>query len=100
VTPCLISLAVKGCEEATYWLDLSTNLNIQVQVFQSYDWVVKVVSDAGTNCGSLTINLINSGSDLYGSKTVITSKTVSQSDAVTYHFSITEVDLPEIVSNI
>ena len=91
---------VKGCEEATYWLDSSTNQNIQVQQFQSYDWVVKVASDAGTNCGSLTVNLIYSGSDIYGSKSVITGKTVSQSDAVTYHFSATEVDLPETISNI
>ena len=71
-------------------------------MFQTFDWVVKVVSDAGTNCGSLSINLISQGQDLdiYGSQSVVTSKMQSEQDEVTYSFQITETDQLGTVENI
>ena len=71
-------------------------------MFQTFDWVVKVVSDAGTNCGSLSINLISQDQDLdiYGSQSVVTSKMQSEQDEVTYSFQITETDQLGTVENI
>ena len=78
--PCSVSLVVNDCEQAVYQLYESTDQDIEVQMFQTFDWVVKVVSDAGANCGSLSINLIIQGLDLdiYGSQSVVTSKMQSE----------------------
>lgn len=68
VVSCQFYIRVFDCPSATFVLDASTTENLTVELFVSQTWLITVISsETVTDCGSLSVNLVSDGSEIFGS---------------------------------